>query len=215
LKVKRHFAAFVFLTAFVFAGCQNTQNGGTNSKKMNNVDKIVFNSPVAATTEAIINVRSTAFENGSRIPDHFSAYYDNISPALVWSNVPQAAKSIVLIAEDPDAPREKPFLHWIIVNLPPSIAKLPENLPKMPALNAEFGAARQSKNGFGDFGYLGPKPPPGHGVHHYHFQVFALNIEKIDLAENFTLEDLTNAMQNRVIAKGELVGTYERSPEQK
>lgn len=180
---------------------------------MSNTDQIVVNLPLASKAVNQITVSSEAFNAGAPIPDFNSAYYDNVSPRLVWSNVPTTANSIVLIAQDPDAPRAEPFVHWLIVNLPADISSLPENQSSAQYLGADFGNAQQGVNGFGAVGYLGPKPPPGHGLHHYHFQIFALDVSDIKLNDNFALADLLAAMENHVVAKGELIGTYQRDSE--
>ena len=181
---------------------------------MSNLEKIASRTQeIGANAPASITLESSTFTNGNPIPDRNSAYYDDVSPALSWSNVPANAKSLVLIVEDPDAPRDLPFLHWTIINLPVTATDLPENQPKTENLGAEFASAQQGANGYGTTGYLGPKPPAGHGTHHYFFQLFALDIEKIDLLADYSLTELLAEISGHVVAKGELVGTYERAAE--
>ena len=120
----------------------------------------------------------------------------------------RAAGAYAIVVEDPDAPMEKPFVHWMIWNIPGQVTSLAEGVPN----NAELVTpqdARQGKNDNDSFGYFGPRPPQGHGVHHYHFQIFALD-GPLTLHTDADLRALTNAMQGRVIADGELVGTYEQ-----
>ena len=65
------------------------------------------------------------------------------------------------------------------------------------------------RNSFGRLGYGGPKPPQGHGVHHYHFRLYALDAP-LHLPEGFSKDDLVRSMNGHVLAAGELVGTYSR-----
>lgn len=156
---------------------------------------------------AQITVRSDSFVNNGAIPDKFSDYFEGSSPALSWSGVPRKAKSVVMMMEDPDASL-KPTTHWLVANLPVGTTQLPENQPKTDALTG----GQQGGNITGKIGYYGPKPPPGDKPHNYHFQVFALDAV-LDLPSGFNRQALLDAMKNHVIAKGEIVGTYQRRPD--
>ncbi len=109
--------------------------------------------------------------------------------------------------EDPDA-NLKPITHWIMANIAPNQASLPENVMKMEMANG----AMQGANITGKSGYYGPKPPPADKPHAYHFQVFALDT-KLNLPSGFNRQALLDAMKNHVIAKGEVVGMYQRKPD--
>jgi hypothetical protein len=155
-----------------------------------------------------LQISSPAFKQGFPIPRKYTQDDQNISPPLSWSGVPKSARELVLVVEDPDAPRPQPVMHWIIYRIPPTASGLPENVP--PGVNVSNPAgAMQSRNYSGEERYVGPKPPVGHGVHHYHFQLFALDAP-LQAGEHPDKEQLLNAMQGHVIAQGELVGTYER-----
>ena len=155
-----------------------------------------------------ITVDSPAFADGGPVPDRFADYGGKVSPALEWSGVPAGTKSIALVVEDPDAPPPRtPYVHWVLYNVPPTVTRLPENVPKGERLNDPSGAL-QGKNDAGSTGYFGPRPPPG-GPHHYHFQVFALD-RALALGPGATRHDLAAAMRGRVLAKGRLVGTYQK-----
>ena len=120
-----------------------------------------------------LTITSTAFSDGGAIPDKYTPQGANVSPPLSWTGVPEGTKELVLIVEDPDAPFMSPFVHWILHSLPPTTTSLPEGVPttaELPQMRAVQGT-----NGFKTAGYGGPQPPLGHGVHHYHFQLFALN----------------------------------------
>lgn len=146
-----------------------------------------------------------------RLDDRHSAYHDNISPPLMWTQVPDA-RAWAVIVEDPDAPQDEPFVHWMIWNIPGQAHGLPEGLPNTPALVTPQGAM-QGRNGMHGHGYFGPRPPAGHGLHHYFFQVFALD-DLIDMGPETTLPELLNALKARTLASGELVATYEAPRQQ-
>jgi hypothetical protein len=101
-----------------------------------------------------IAITSTSFAGNGTIPTKHADYGEKISPALSWT-VPPSAKSLVVIVEDPDAKEPKPFVHWVLYNLPPSFAALPEAVPGAPRL-PEFGGALQGRNSRGTIGYWTP-----------------------------------------------------------
>jgi Raf kinase inhibitor-like YbhB/YbcL family protein len=138
------------------------------------------------------------------IDGRHTAYGDNLSPPLRWTPV-AGAGAYAIILEDPDAPMEHPFVHWMIWNIPGSLDALPEGLPNADRLITPQGAI-QGKNDNGSFGYFGPRPPAGTGVHHYHFQLFALD-SPLTLHSDADLRALVDSMKGRVIADTELIGT--------
>ena len=150
-------------------------------------------------------------EAGGRLPDRHSAYHDNISPPLNWSDVPDV-KAWAIVVEDPDAPQEAPFIHWMIWNIRGETTALPEGIGNQPRLTTPQDAI-QGKNGKGGYGWFGPRPPAGHGVHRYYFQVFALN-DTIEMGPDTELKELWNALKARTIAQGEMMATYEAPTEQ-
>ncbi|MET0752887.1 MAG: YbhB/YbcL family Raf kinase inhibitor-like protein [Pyrinomonadaceae bacterium] len=160
-----------------------------------------------ANAKSTITVKSPAFANMAMIPDRYSAYFEGVSPEISWSNVPKEAKSLVLMMEDPDAAL-KPVTHWIMANISPNVTGFPENVIKME----RYGDAMQGANIQGKVGYYGPMPPAGDKPHAYHFQIFALD-KKLDLPAGFNRQALLDAIKGHVIAKGELVGMYQRKPD--
>ncbi len=155
-----------------------------------------------------IKLSSPAFEANSPIPKKYTDDGEDISPALKWSELPTGTKQVALIVDDPNAPGSSPFVHWLIYGLPATVEGLPEDVPNDPSL-AEPVQALQGLNGFQKTGYGGPAPPKGHGVHHYHFQVYALD-QALDLKPRLTKTELLKAIEGHVLALGELIGTYER-----
>lgn len=147
-----------------------------------------------------MQLTSTAFEAGGTIPRKYTGEGPDVSPPLSWSGVPAGARELALITDDPDAPTPNPWVHWVLYNLSPTLQGLREG---------DAGGGVAGKNDFGRTGYGGPLPPKGHGVHHYHFRLFALD-RPLEAKPGFTKERLLAEMKGHVLAEGELVGTYER-----
>lgn len=153
-----------------------------------------------------LRVTSPAFGGGLPMPSKYSsAEGQSVSPPLAWSGVPSATRELALICEDPDALLLCPFVHWTVYRLSPSLRELPEGLAPD---DGPVGAA-QGKNSLLRDGYIGPAPPRGRGLHHYHFQLFALRTP-LELGPHADRDAIVDAMRPRVLAMGELVGTYER-----
>jgi len=170
-------------------------------------EKVAVHRP-ELTAGASIEVSSTAFVEGGAIPRRYAGDGDDVSPALSWSRVPDRTRSVAVLCEDPDAPFPSPFVHWLVHGLPAMVHSLPEGVGKSATVPG-VPAAHQGSNSGHDTGYMGPMPPPGHGVHHYYFQVFALDAA-LDLDESPTRDELVRAMRGHVLASGSLIGTYVR-----
>ena len=147
-----------------------------------------------------IKVSSQAFSNGGTIPSRYTCSGADVSPPLSWSALPDGTKSIGLTVIDPDAPG-KPFVHWVLFNLPPDQTDLGEGGP-LPQDSV------QGRNDFGSSGYRGPCPPPG-SPHHYHFKVHALDA-KLSLPGGASEATFEDAIRGHVLASGEIVGTFKR-----
>lgn len=153
-----------------------------------------------------ISVTSPAISRGGAIDKKFSDYGRGISPPLAWSGLPAATRSVVLMMEDPDAVAPLPFVHWTLVNVPRSMRELPANIEQTYDPRRVRGL--QGSNSKSEQGYFGPRPPFGDPPHRYHFQVFALDTE-LDLPPGFNRHALLVAMQDHVLAAGELIGTFQ------
>jgi Raf kinase inhibitor-like YbhB/YbcL family protein len=140
-----------------------------------------------------------AFPPGGEIPREYTCDGSNISPPLSWSGIPAGAASLVLVIEDPDAPRST-FRHWGVYDIPPSA----------PGIPAGAAVGRVARNDFGQYGYGGPCPPAGGGVHHYHFELMALNRPTLGLPPSAGIADVLRAAAPYVISRIEVVGTYRR-----
>src|SRR5690606_5678044 len=113
-------------------------------------------------------LESPAFENGQTIPEAYVREGGNLSPPLRWSGAPAGTRSFLLVVEDPDAPRGV-FRHWAVYDIVAERTELPEG-------TAGPERFRQGVNDFGNDRYDGPRPPKGHGIHHYHFRLSALDV---------------------------------------
>ncbi len=155
-----------------------------------------------------IALASSAIGTDGGLGDLYSAYYDDVAPDLSWSAVIEA-QSYALVVEDPDAPMAQPFVHWLMWNIPGKAIAIPQGLPRT-ARPDELPGAVQGRNSGGSVGWHGTKPPQGHGLHHYHFQLFALSAPLDHLRPDASLADLVDVLKGLTIASGELIGTYER-----
>jgi Raf kinase inhibitor-like YbhB/YbcL family protein len=156
-----------------------------------------------------IEIRSDAFNSGEEIPIKYTGDGQNISPPLKWSGVPSAAVELALIVDDPDAPREKPFVHWVLYKIPPQTPGVPQTPQSHQAMLDDLNGALQGENSKGEVGYLGPAPPPGHGTHHYHFHLYALD-QPLKLESGADSSALRAAMAGHILDEGKLIGTYQR-----
>ena len=146
---------------------------------------------------AKMKITSSAFQEGGNIPSKFTCDGSDTSPPLQITGVPSGAKTLVLIADDPDAPGGL-FTHWLVWNIPPQTNSIAEG-------TAPKGV--HGTNDFGKSGYKGPCPPPG--THRYSFKIFALDRE-LDLRSGAKRSQVEVAIKGHVVAQGELVGRYSR-----
>ena len=160
-----------------------------------------------------IDIHSLAFENMAAIPIRYTADGDGTSPPLAWRGVPQAATSVVLMVEDADSPTPRPLVHAIAVNLERCDGSLVEGA----LVSQDAAAIDEVEIGLNSFlkqGWLPPDPPPGHGEHRYAFQLFALR-EGPGFSSVPGRHELFDAIVERAIAAGCLIGTYERAKREK
>jgi len=155
-----------------------------------------------------MTIVSEVIEPGDTIPTKYTGEGADVSPPLTWSGVPAEAVELALIVDDPDAPGREPWVHWVMYKIPAGTTGLAEGVPKAEMLGDPAGA-RQGVNSWPRVGYGGPMPPPGHGVHHYHFTLYALDAA-LPVGAGLTKGELLAAMEAHVLAEAELVGTYER-----
>jgi Raf kinase inhibitor-like YbhB/YbcL family protein len=157
---------------------------------------------------ATIRLQSRAFVEGATIPKVYTCDGADRSPPMSWSGVPETARSLALIVEDPDAPGGT-FAHWVLFILPPNLKGFEEGIPGDPEVSVSESApkARQGKNDFDNVGYGGPCPPSG--THRYYFVLYALD-NRPNLEPGATRLALLQAIKGHVLAQGQLMGRYSR-----
>jgi Raf kinase inhibitor-like YbhB/YbcL family protein len=184
-------ARFIPLTLLVALASCSGGDGAANESA--NREMAVDNAAAAK-----IGLTSTAFQDGKPIPVQFTCDGADQSPPLAWGEAPTGTKSFALIVDDPDAPSGL-FRHWGAYDIPPGTQSVTAGRP----------IGKQATNGVGKQGYGGPCPPKG-APHHYHFKLYALDVETLDVPASPNVEDVENAAKTHVIGRGELIGTYER-----
>ena len=154
-----------------------------------------------------LTLTSSAFSAGGEIPKVHTCEGSDASPALEWSGAPAGTRSFALVVDDPDAPDpaapQMTWVHWVIYNIPPEAAVLPEGAGSGPLPSGTL----EGTNDWKRTGYGGPCPPIGR--HRYFHKLYALDTTLADLGRP-TKAKLEAAMSGHVLAKAELVGTYEK-----
>jgi len=152
-------------------------------------------------------LKSSAFEDDAEIPGRYTCSGEDVSVPLNWEGVPDAARSLVLIVDDPDAPDPKApkmvWVHWVLFNIPPDINSLAEHITSatLPP------GASEGINDWQHIGYGGPCPPIGR--HRYFHKLYALDCVLEKLNEP-TKADVEAAMHGHIIAQAELIGTFQK-----
>ncbi len=174
---------FLFLTlSFMLAGCTGKQNLPA----------------LEGATNMTIEITSTAFNEGSKIPRLYTCDDQNVSPPLAWKGIPPNTVSLVLIMDDPDAPAGT-WVHWVLFNLPPNLAGLEQG---------KTGMGTEGMNDFKRLGYGGPCPPKGSN-HRYFIKIYALD-RMLDLKAGATKAQVESLMMGHILAQGKLMGRYSR-----
>ena len=143
--------------------------------------------------EGAMNLSSPEFKNNQPIPERFTCEGADINPTLVVEGIPDTARSLALIVDDPDAPMGT-WVHWVIFNIPPT-----------SRINEDRVDGTQGRNDSGGIKYHGPCPPSG--THRYFFKIYALDA-LLDLKEGVSKDELAQAMEGHVLDKAELIGLY-------
>lgn len=153
--------------------------------------------------DKVMELKSTAFVHGGKIPGRYTCDGQNISPPLEWRNTPTGTESLAIICDDPDAPGGT-WVHWVYYDIPAGETQLPEQVcaEERPATGGCQGI-----NDFRQVGYGGPCPPGG--VHRYYFKIFALDA-KLNLPAGTTKPQLLKAMNGHILNRAELIAVYSR-----
>lgn len=169
----------------------------------------------AADAPETITVTSSAFDHHGTVPEEYSAYSDNKSIDLMWSNLPAGAVQLAVICDDPKVVEigmmETPFVHWVAYNIPASASGLPADLSKDAEVMGVAGLQGMINglNGTSRAGYFGPRPPVNGQLHSYHFRVYAIDAD-LGLEAGLGKDELLAAIDGHVLATGMLMGHYER-----
>ena len=188
------FAAATLFASTPFAGAQEKGKGGKKGG---------FQLP------PMIHMTIADFADGGRIPNKYTcaAGQASPSPAITWSGAPATTQSYVLIMHDPDpvlgGSATNDVLHWAIFDIPGDAKGLPEGVKA----GEQPDGSKHINNLGGNASYMGPCAPPGHGDHHYTFEIYALN-SKLGLPASTSRADLLNAMNGKVVAKGVYIGIF-------
>lgn len=145
---------------------------------------------------------STDFKDGDTLPDAQVQAKGNTSPHLAWSRAPEGTKSFAITCYDPDAPTGSGFWHWTVANIPADVTEIPAGGP-VPA------GAVEGRTDYGEPGFGGAAPPPGHGPHRYIFTVFAVDTEKLDVTPEDSGAKYGFNLHFHTLAKSSITATYE------
>lgn len=180
---------------FAVAGCMDRSDNGTPEEGRG--------------TEGSLTVRADAFDDGGDIPSRHSCDGEDVSPGIAVEDVPERASTLAVVVDDPDAPGDEPFVHWLLWDLPvDGGVRIPEEVPTGERVEALDGA-RQGRNDMDVVGYSGPCPPEDE-THGYRFLVHAVEGE-LGLEGGADRGALDAALDGRNVDRGLLTGTYRRS----
>ena len=173
-------------------------------------EKLAAGRPDLGPDLAALTLVSTAFADGARLPERFTADGEGSSPPLLWQDPPAGTDRLVLLVEDADAPAPQPLVHAVVWGLPAAAGSLAEGAISQG--DATSGV-RIGHNSFGRRGWLPPDPPTGHGQHRYVFQLFAIGPGADDPGEDPGRGAVLDAIAGHVLGIGVLVGIYSRGEE--
>jgi hypothetical protein len=165
---------------------------------------------LAAGGASTFSLTSSAFREGEAIPTIFASTGvlagKNISPPLSWTHPPHEARSFALACIDRH-PIANKWIHWLAIDIPKTATSISAGASR--AVDIPTGT-QELRNSFGTVGWGGPQPPRSSGKHQYEFLLYALNVDKLNLTPDTTLETFHKAIEGKVIATAKLVGTYAR-----
>lgn len=164
------------------------------------------------TPSGAFSLSSPSFADGGPIPQTFTCDGQDVSPALDITDPPAATESFALVVDDPDAPREDPFVHWLLWNVPGDTRRIPANVPRAETVQ-NLGGARQGTNDADSVGYTGPCPPVDDSPHRYRFVLYALDAT-LSVEAGATHETLSSRLTERRLDATTLTGTYARQQSQ-
>jgi Raf kinase inhibitor-like YbhB/YbcL family protein len=159
----------------------------------------------------VMTLTSTGWPDGGQIPKKYTQAGEQVSPPLVWNNVPDDAQSFVLIVRDLDALANNgsEILHWMLWNFPGATRSLPEGVPQ----GSQLPDGTRQISASGPY-YRGPGAPASGPPHHYVFELYAvdgpINVPAVGQSPAATRDAVVAAMAGRVRGKGVYVGLFKR-----
>lgn len=151
---------------------------------------------------------SGSIKDNQTLPDEqtfngFGCKGENISPDLKWSGAPEGTKSFALLVHDPDAPTPNGWWHWLVVNIPFGKTEFKKGEKPAPPM-------LETITDFKTTGYGGACPPVGHGIHHYNFTIYALDVEKLDITADTNPNIVEKTVQSHALSKATITALYQR-----
>ena len=183
------------------AGNISTQSTGVNTPAPMGMSDTTGNMGKGANGMGMM-ITSSAFTDSASIPSKYTCDGQDVSPPLAWSGVPDNARTLALIMDDPDAPNGT-WTHWVIWNIPNTASSLPEGVSKTASVS---GGGMQGQNSWPKTGYGGPCPPPGK-AHRYNFTLFALDTT-LSIPDKSNAAALRAAMNGHILAQAKTIGMY-------
>ena len=150
---------------------------------------------------------SNDITDGGVLPDAQVQAKGNTSPHLKWSGAPEGTRSYAITCYDPDAPTGSGFWHWTVANIPADVMELAtgastDGLPP---------GAIEGRTDFGEPGYGGAAPPPGHGPHRYVFTVFAVDTDKLEVTPDNSGAVFGFNLHFHTLARASITASYENT----
>jgi Raf kinase inhibitor-like YbhB/YbcL family protein len=206
----RRFAALAFFgllaLAMVVAACEDSAEApgdGGNGGQTPAADETPANGETP--DDGPFTLTSDGFAEGDAIPVRYTCDGDDTSPALMWSGAPAGTQAFAIIVDDPDAPTDEPFVHFVVYDLPGGETGLEEGIPVPAQPNA---GGSQGRNDFGRTGWGGPCPPEGE-THTYVFTLYALD-SPLSLDAGATKQQVLDAIEGHVLDEAQLTAAYGR-----
>jgi Raf kinase inhibitor-like YbhB/YbcL family protein len=153
---------------------------------------------------------SADIRDGGVLPDAQVKALGVTSPQLSWSGAPEGTKSYAVTCYDPDAPTGSGFWHWTVANIPADVAELATGAGAVGGANLPRGAV-QGRTDYGEAGFGGAAPPPGHGPHRYIFTVFAVDVDHLPVSADNSGAVFGFNLHFHTLAKASITATYENT----
>ena len=168
---------------------------------------VIMSSALDMVQENIFKLTSNELTDNGTLPNAqvykgYGCKGGNVSPQLSWINPPENTKSFAIVCHDPDAPRPNGWYHWLVINIPKNVNSINQG--------AKIPSATETVTDFETTGFGGACPPVGHGIHHYNFTVYALDVETLDVKQTDKPLTVHNEIKKHTIAKSTITGLFER-----